>query len=57
MSPSQKAIFNKLKRKGMSDKQAHAFSKHAARRKDAAAAKSQKASAKRAPARPRRGKK
>jgi hypothetical protein len=54
MSPSQKAIFNKLKRKGMSDKQAHAFSKHAARRKDAAAAK---APAKRAPARPRRGKK
>jgi hypothetical protein len=39
MSDSQKTIYNKLKRKGMTDKQAHAFSKHAARRKDSAAAK------------------
>jgi hypothetical protein len=36
MSPSQKTIFNKLKRKWMSDKQAHAFSHHAAKKKDAA---------------------
>jgi hypothetical protein len=39
MSDSQRAIYNKLKRKGMTDAQAHAFSKHAARRKDSAAAK------------------
>jgi hypothetical protein len=39
MGSSQKAIYSKLKKKGMSDKQAHAFSKHAAKRKDSAAAK------------------
>lgn len=39
MSASQKTIYNKLRKKGMSEKQASAFSHHAARRKDQAAAK------------------
>lgn len=39
MPPEQKTIYNKLKRKGMTEKQALAFSKHAHGRKVAAAKK------------------
>jgi hypothetical protein len=39
MSATQKTIYNKLRKKGFSEKQAAAFSHHSAKRKDAAAAK------------------
>lgn len=39
MPAGQKTIFNKLKRKGLSDKQAHAMSKNAHKRKMATVSK------------------
>lgn len=49
MSASQKATYDKLKKRGMSDNQARAFSAHASARKEASSTNS-KASAKKKPA-------